>query len=493
MVKIIYDTGTDDTDTPSGSSFIQTSESNLDVITFEGTKNLNLVNLDEFEFIDFKSNSLFKGVIRDTDNGNTNIITGFDYGIELGEISIRKNFENMTINEIEEDVITNFTSLTYVANANIVDSPIIKLLPSQNKKANEIIDFCHKYRNTTHYVDNDKNYKPEYEGEELNPNVLQVGTNCDIQDKGWNSDTSKLCKNLTINGGTKDTTEFILLSGDGVSKEFVITSPYTDITVEYPIGTELRPLLENSQTGDYEIFKETKKILFDTIVPANASNNIKVYFTYQLQANFSIKAVTQAEILSGVNPHHQIITEDSLKEVTECQNYAVKYNNKFSKPLLSGKLQLNIVDVTLYRANQRILVKDLLHKVDGEYVNREMIIKKITRNFGAGATGLIIDVGDSTQFSYDKSEEIIQKIRDLNETTPTAEIFNEGIGMKQDVQVEVEIEIVDTLYVATLPTNILVYDANKQYTNEADHATANDGFIYLDEADYLALFVEVTE
>lgn len=485
--KQIFDVGTDDTDTPSSSVLVQTAESNLDVVTFRGTQNLDLNNLDEFEFIDYLSVTMFKGAIRDTDNGGLNTITGFDFGIELGEIPIRKNFENFTPLGIMEDIITNFTSLTWVANPNLVDGDPIKLLPSQNKKAIELIDFCHKLLGTTHFVGNDKSFNPEYEGEELNPIVLEVGVNCDVGVKGWTSTTDQLVRNLTVNGDTKEVTETILLSGTGSQSVFELSNPYVNITVEHPIGTELKAKLEDSQDGDYEIFKETKKIQF-TVDPALGTDNILVTLTYQLQANFSIIEVTQAQILAGINPHHKVINDDSLKEVVDCQSYATKYKSKFGNPLRNATLITEGVDLSLFRANQRILVKDTLHKINGVNINNEFIIKKLTRSFGGGATGIKLEVGDSTQFSYDKVVEINRKIRDLNENTPTAEIFNEGISNLDDVEVDVEIEITTEIKTAILPTNILVYDANRQYTNEIDHIVPNDGFIYINEADFIGLF-----
>lgn len=495
VLKKIYDfasatLGTDDTDVPSSSILIQTAESNLDVVTFQGTKEFDLNNLDDFEFIDYLGNTMLKGTVRDTDNSGLNTVTGFDYGVELGEIPIRKNFENFTPLGIMEDIITNFTSLTWVANPNVVDGNILKLLPSQNKKAIELIDFCHKLLGTTHFVGNDKSFNPEYEGEELNPLTLEVGVNCDIdQEDGWTSLTDQLVKNVTINGDTKEVTETILLSGTGSQTEFELTNPYVNITVEHPVGTELVAKLENSQDGDYEIFKETKKILFTT-APASGTDNIQVNLTYQLQANFNINEVTQAQILAGTNPHHKIINDDSLKEVVDCQKYATRYKAKFGQPLRKGTLITEGVDLSLFRANQRILVKDELHKINGSNINSEFIIKKLTRTFGEGATGIILEVGDSTQFTFNKANEINQKIRDLNENSPTAEIFNEGISMLTTSNMKVSFTTTVSLKKATLPQDILVYDINRTYINANDYVGTN-GFKYINGGDFINLFEDV--
>lgn len=491
-MKYVYDRvlsgqGTDDTDVPASSNIIQTSESNLDVVTFVGTINLDLNALDEFSFIDYKGDTIFAGVIREPQNGDTSTVTGFDYGVELGNIKIRKNFENMTPKEIQEDIITNYTSLTWVDNPNVIDGPAIELYPSQNKLANEIMDDMHKLLGTTHYVDISKNLTIEYEGEKVNPLVLQVGVNCNTDSDGWISDTSQLCKNVTVNGDNKETTETVFLSGTGSQTEFEITNPYVDITVEYPIGTELVPKLPDIQDGDYEIFKETKKIVFD-VAPANGTDNIKVIYTYNLQTNFNIVEVTQAEVVAGQNPYHKVINADYIKEVKDAQNYAYKYKNKFGSPLREVTLFVDNVDLTKFRANQTIRVIDNIHTINGSNIDDLFIIKKIERSFGNSGSFMKLTVGDSTQFVFDRQAEVNQRVQDANETNPTAEIFNEGINTLADLELEIEYELTVDLLVATLPSNIFGYDMSREYVNEADHITPNDNFIYINEADYIALF-----
>ena len=153
-MKNIYDIlgaglGTDDSNVPITSKITQSSDNNLDHIEFLTTSNFELDNLEEFVFYDHNGNLIFRGVARDNGAGNTNSIMGFDYGFELQEILIRKNFEQLTPLEIIEDVITNFTSLTYNTPTGIIDGEIIKLYTSQNKTAKQIIDDMHKLLGTT--------------------------------------------------------------------------------------------------------------------------------------------------------------------------------------------------------------------------------------------------------------------------------------------------------------------------------------------------------
>lgn len=488
-IKTVFDIGTDDVDTPESSEIIETQESNLDVVSFVATRNFTLNNLDEFEFKDFNNNVIFAGAIRSNLNGDKDVIYGFDYGIELGEIRIRKNFQNMTPIEIMEDVITNFTSLTFDAGT-VTTSRNVTLYPSPNKRAIQIINDMHRLLATTHFVNTSKVFKLEFEGSELNTNVLEVGVNADVSAKGWEVDTSQIVKNLVVNGDVKRIEESETLSGTGAQTTFTIANPYVDVKVEHPIATKLEPEIEDFKAGDYQINKETAEIIFN-VAPAFGVDNILITYVYQLQVNFSISEITNAQVLAGTNPHEVEINANFLKEVLECKDYAEKYKNKFQNAIRNATILTTDLDLTKYRANQRIRIKDSIHLIDGVAINDEFIIKEIVRSFGAGSAFIELTVGDSTNFVYDIETEIDQRIQDFNNTNPSAEIFNEGISMQDQNILQVEFDTSDIdLKVATLPQNILVYDINRTYINANDY-TGQNGFRYINGSDYINLFEDV--
>lgn len=496
MVKKIYDFNADSEDTPSSAIIKQTSESNLDIVQFSGDYNLDLNNEDEFEYYDAKEDKIFAGFIRESENGDKGVYVGYDYGIETSAIPVRKNWENYTALEILEDVITNYTSLTWVTPTGITDSPEIALYPSRNRKANQIIDSMHKFLGTTHYVDFDKNFMVEYEGQEMNVNTLRVGQDCATTQDGWLSDSLNLVKNLTVTGDTKTIEEIETLTGDGTTTEFELTSPYTDIKIEYPSGsgTFLTPNVDDVTDGDYSILREVKKIVFTSSfgAPTNLTD-FDVYYVYKIETNFEIIEVSQTQILAGTNPHHKLVAVPYLKEVEECKDYATKYKNKFKNPLRDVTLLVNALDATKYRANQTIQIIDNTHLVDESFVNDTFVIKEVTRSWGEGGYFLELKCGDSKQFVYDRAAEINERIEEFNETHPVAEIFNEGISTIDDNNLEIEYEVEVTLYSGTLPSNVLVSDdPTRHSTDEADYPSGDD-YVSINEADYNALFTEVTE
>jgi len=482
--------GSGDADVPSSSKIVESSENNLDYLELQGTALFDINNLDDVIFTDFNGNVIFQGTCRENNDGNTNQRFVFDYSIELGEIPIIKNYEAFTPLQIMEDVITNWTGLTWIAPTGIVDGTAITLYPSKNKKALEIIDDMHKILGTTHYMDV-KNFNVEYEGQTLNPIVLEVNNNCMTDTKGWVQDTSQLTGNLTVQGGDYNTTETIFLSGDGVSKEFTLTNPYVDITVEYPIGTELKPQLDGITTGDYNILKEVKKIRFLTITPVSGVNNIKVVLTYQTQANFNIIETTNTQVIAGTNPHHQVLNVGYLKETLQCIDYGNKYKQKFKSPLRDVILFVDDMNLNNYRANQRIRIIDNQHKLNGSYIDGEFLIKKVERNFGLDGYFLTLTCGDSRLFVYDRGQEISRKISDLNNNVPTAEIFNIGIPTLSPNQVDVTFIVTVSMRSGTLPQNILVYDLSRTYVNGATFTTNDRAYKYINGSDYINLFNDI--
>lgn len=479
MVKTIYSIGTDPTNTPSNTTITQTSRGNLDVCVFRSTQLLDLVELDEIEFLDLSDNVIFTGYVREIENGSFKTTSCFDYGVILGEIPIRHNFENMTPVEIIEYVIETYTPFTFSASSAVsaITFADIVLYPSRNRKAIEIIDDMHSVLGTTHYVDKDKVFHLEFEGDETNPLVLTVGFNCATDETGWVSDTSQLAKGVIVNGDNKRIEEIEFKSGNGSQTEFTLTNPYTDIKVEYPVGTALSPQVDDISSGDYKIYKETKKIVFNS-APASGTNNIKIYYVYNIQTNFSISSTSIYD-----NPHTKVINKEFLKEVSDCKKYAEKYYDKFKNPLRNCRLFFQSMDITLFRANQRIRVVDNLHKVNGAFVDDFFVIKEIKWKFGEEGASLELLVGDSDNIAFDKNAEIRSKIIDLNELYPIADIFNEGIQTIGDNLLNVEFETIDVkLYKADLPSNVLVFDAGRKF---------DDDKVFINESDYLDLFEEI--
>ena len=491
MVKTIYEIidaniGNDETNTTNSNTLEKTQESNLDSISLSGTPNLDLNTLDDFEFIDLQGNTVFAGEIRQPLSGDVKQVIGFDYGITLGETRIRKNFKDQTPIQILTDVIDNYTTLTFVNQSSVTSSLSIPLYPSNNKRAIQIIDDMHKLLGTTHEVDINKNFNLQVEGYELNSTSLEVGVNCWTNKEGWVTSSTNLTKNLTVNGDVKRIEESELQSGTGSQTTFILANPYTDIRVEYPVGTKLEPTIPDFKEGDYEIRKETGEIIL-TVAPALGTDNIKIFYVYMLRVNFNITTIDS----TLENPHHVEINKDYLKEVLECKDYAWKYYNKFKNPLKTVTLIYSAdLNVNNFKPNQRISVIDTYHKVDGEYINTELIIKSVKRSFGEGKAILEITVGDSENFVYDADTEIRERIQDFNQNTPTAEIFNEGINMTTLSNVDVEVITTITHKKATVPQNILIYDIQRTYTNSNDYVGTN-GFKYINGPDYIDLFEDV--
>ena len=128
--------------------------------------------------------------------------------------------------------------------------------------------------------------------------------------------------------------------------------------------------------------------------------------------------------------------------------------------------------------------------INNDYIDDIFIIKNIVRKFGNDGGFIELIVGDSEQFVFDKAKEISQKIQDLNEKTPKAEIFNEGIVQITSNNINVNIENEVILKKATIPQDILIHNLSREYINST--ATPKQTYKYIKGGDYINLFEDIT-
>lgn len=465
----------------------ETADDNVDSIEIHTQVDIDAPIEDEFELFNIQGVKQFAGFLRRKEKPKGfNRYIGFDYGIALKDISVRKNFINYSPEGIIEELITDRTPLTY--NSTVTSGVIIKLYPAKNRKISEIIRDMHLILGTVHRVDSDKDFFLEYDGENFISTItLQQGNNFKLIGDGWVEDTDVLCNRVNIEGDIKNAEETELKSGTGAQTVFTVANPYINIEVQHPLGTILIPEVEGIRDGDYRINKETGEIIF-TVAPANGVNNIQIRYTYETRVNFT---ATRGSILpDNSNLHEKTIRKQYLKEVIDCKKYSEKFLDIFSKPILNGKGQYNSLDISGLSAGSSIRVVDDTYENNGQTLNKVMIITSIDREFGTSGSITTIGLSDDTGFDYNRQQEINQRLKEFEETISSADLFNEGLTTETPASIEIEYDVEITVRVATLPTNILVYDANRKYINEADIGSLTSYF-YINEQDFIDLFEEI--
>jgi len=436
MVVTIKEKGTDDTDTAVWNKVDKINNSSVDFSYVNVSPAFNLQMKDEISLLDVQNTKIFGGFIRSINNNLLKETIAFGYDVLLSDIEIQKNFENYSPEGIIQYCV-EYAGLVY--NSTITSGITVKLYPAKDKKLKYIIDDMLNVLGAVSRVDNDKNYYLEYAGETLNSTTLTIGSNCSLE-SGWDLDTDNLCTQVKVKGDIETIQTEEPFSGDNSETEFSLANIFVSIKVEHPVGTELKPEISGIQTGDYSISRETQKIIFNS-APATGTDNILITYTYDREITYT----ESSEIIlpDKSNLHRHTVKKDYLKDIEDVEAYASDYLNKFSKPLVSGVVSYNNLNINDFKINNSIKVIDNTRKIDGNFVNKTLIIKRVVREFGEAGASLMIHVGENTEFSFNRGIEQETRLKQLEEHITTAELLQFGIKTYNAVELQFDLDVTD--------------------------------------------------
>lgn len=436
MVEItVKENGTDGSDTAVWNKVDLINNSDVDFGYINVSPEFDIKMKDEVTLLDFNQNQIFGGYVRDINNQALKETIVFGYDVLLTDIEIQKNFEGFSPEGIIQFCV-ELAGLTY--NSTVNSGLIIDLYPAKDKKLKNIIDDMLNVLGAVSRVDFNKNYYLEYAGATTNPITLQIGSNCVMND-GWNLDTENLCTQVKVKGVVEEIKTDETFSGTGSQTEFILSNVYVNIKVEHPIGTELKPEISGVQSGDYRIEKETQKVIFN-VAPASGTDNILVTYDYEREITYTESS--ELILPDKSNLHQKTIKKDYLKTIEDVRAYAADYLNKFSQPLISATLEYSTnLEINDFSINQNINVVDNTRKVNGEFVNRTLIIKRIRREFGADGASLLIDVGENTEFVFNRRIEQENRLKQLEENITSAELLQFGIKTTDSARITLSTEI----------------------------------------------------
>ena len=436
----VYESGTDDTDTAVWNKVDLINNSDVDFGYVNVSPAFNIQMKDEITLLDINGTQTFGGYIRDINNQTLKETIVFGYDVLLSDIEIQKNFENFSPEGIIQFCV-ELAGLTY--NSTIVSGLIIPLYPAKDKKLKTVISDMLSILGAVSRVHFDKNYYLSYSGEDLNGIVLETGQNCTLE-KGWDSNTESLCTQVKVKGEIENIIlEPVLLNGTGTETDFEVDNIFVSIKVEVDNGggfVEQTPEISGVQAGDYIIQKELKKIIFQSgSIPSSGTGNIRITYTYDREITYT--EASEIILPDKSNLHQKTIKEVYLKTIEDVEAYAGDYLNKFSKPLISGTIKYDTLNINNFKINQSIRCIDNTRKVDGNFVNKVLIIKRLRREFGAEGASLLIDVGESTDFSFNRGIEQENRLKQLEENITTAELLQFGIKTTDTITQQFDVDI----------------------------------------------------
>lgn len=440
MVLIIKENGADDTDTAVYNKVDKINNSDIDFAYINVSPSFDIQMKDEFELLDLNQNQIFGGYIRSISNKLLKETIGFGYDILLSDIEIQKNFEGFSPEGIVQFCV-EFAGLTY--NSTIVTGLTIELYPAKDKKLKVIIQDMLDILGAVGKVDFNKNYHLEYAGAITNPITLEIGKNCNLE-KGWDNDTDNLCTQVKVKGAIESViAEPVLFSGTGSQTDFNLGTIFTSVKVEVDSGAgfvEQLPQVSGVQFGDYEIKREIEKIVFiSSSIPPSGTDNVRITYTYEREITYT--EASEIILPDKSNLHQKTIKKDYLKTIEDVRAFASDYLNKFSKSLISGTIKYNTLNINNFNINESINVIDNTRKIDGNFVNRTLIIKRMIREFGNEGASLMIEVGENTEFSFNKVAEQEYRIKQIEENITTAALLQFGLSTKDTAQITFTTEI----------------------------------------------------
>jgi len=369
---------------------------------------------------------LFGGYVieKESDNKTLNVKCN-SYGYQLNNIYAEEIYENKSPEEIVQDLISNYTDLTYASTATsgvtLTRWVVRGYLNEEIGKLADILQWQIK-------TDPDKNFYFEPAGYESSGKTLEYGVN--LIESTWKFDTTNLTNWVVLKAGQAKLNTQETFSGDGSTTEFTLS--FKPIEVRVTVDGVERVGGYQGQSGiDYYVDNENKKIVFTTAPNSGAS--IVVEYT------FFKPIVVEAKDNSSINQYGIYRKEIQAKWIStynDARKYAKSYITQYSEPIKIGKLKASI-DTDL-RPGQTIRIIDDINNID-----EDLTIKKITikRDF------MELEVGSVVTNILDWHAAVEKRIKELEkELTSTPDILQKYLYFSENLKVGLKISKIEVKY-----------------------------------------------
>lgn len=374
---------------------------------------------DEVELYDASSTLVFSGIVQNVKIAGQKEVQVYDYGSELLYRTVNHIFNNMKPEEIIEYVIVNFTTLTYVSTITTTNS--ITTYVSNKKRAWDIVTEMSELMLSNFRVDKNKNFQLEREGENNSSKsiISDTGNGNAVLESAWEVDKNNLVNSVSVDGDDRQVFDVDpeFFSGNSSDTEFELTEIPLSVQVEHPLGTIKKGYTEGQSSGDYQINRENKKIIFDS-PPTTGTDNIKVSYTSSIPV--AIRRRDSASI-SLYGQHDKTYKKRYIKNRDEAREYANFIISRFAVPILTANWTItdntNVTDFEAFVPNETINVTDNIRNVTGSF-----IIRKVERVVPGQ---LKVLVGHPVEDFINWSKETQQKILQLEEKDDNSTILNE--------------------------------------------------------------------
>ena len=428
-----------------------------DKFIIEVDKNDDVDVGDEVYILDEDDNKIFAGTIEKIEEYETKKLTIYDYGYKLNNVVVNEIYNNKTPEYIIEDLITNYTDLTYSSTSS--SGITLSKYVCKDKKLNEVINELSSLLGWIWYIDKDKKFYFEPKSYESSGITLTIGTNARLKGK-WRKDTSHIINEVIVVGDMATFNTSDSFSGDGSTKEFTLTyQPKGNVRVLVD-GTEQQGYVEGQGTGDYKYDKDNKKIIFDT-APSSGSS-IVVYYEYEVP----IKVQTSNyESINLYGKRSTKIVKKYINTMSQARKLASKYLDYYSNYHLSAKIEYIYLNPNI-QTGKTINVVDNINNV-----NQEFVINKVIWKYPEGI--MEISVGEREPEIFDWNAEVMDRLKQLEQSMDNTDILQYYYLVDNQLNVSVNVEI--SAKYRTIPSDILIYNHSER--KWGSHKWADPGTI----------------
>jgi len=417
---------------------IREDKQNVDTMTLKTDFDVTTVIGDEIKFYDENNALAFAGFIERREVTGVQTLYCEDYGSILKRSITNKIFVDYLAEDIMAEVVTN-AGLTYVST--ITTTEIIPTYSADKKNSQEIVEELADKLLANYTTDVNKNWKLE----------LEAGTNSSKTidnsratiDGTWEEDITELVNDVYVEGDNRSVfNKEESFNGTGSLDTFTLTEIPIDIRVEHPVGTLLTGYVKGQSTGDYQILRDQKKVIFD-ISPGSGTDNVFISYNYSIPV--SIRRRNKASIDSlGGDPEgvrSSIVRKNWVVTREDARGYANYIIQNFSNPLVSSTWIINnqtdINDWQNYLPNQAIFVNDDLRGYSDFYN-----IRKVERKYGTGpALKITLGSPETNLALWDK--QVADRIRQLEQSDNNSTILNEDEYIEENVTQQFDVDVFD--------------------------------------------------
>lgn len=299
-----------------------------------------------------------------------------DYSFYLDRLLVVERYEDMTVNDIIADLITDYAPDFTGVNVNC---PInITTVTFDRITVSEALSKLSKLTNYSWYVDYDMDIHFFEKSGEFSPfDLTDTSGNFIFQSLSIDRDISQLRNRVYVRGGEiEGETRSEFLSGTGVKLTFPLGNKFSSLPtvsvggVSKTVGVDFLDI-----EADFDCFwnYQEKYIRFkDTTVPAAASNNIEV--TGKPLYNLVMRVEDSASIIKyGLYEFSK--TDKTIKSKDEAKQFAVAQLQAYSENIAEASFQTYTSGL---RSGQIINIQSDLRGTDEDFLIQKVSFRQIS-------------------------------------------------------------------------------------------------------------------